>query len=85
MFARKQKKPITQAIALIDEALAIADSYRRDNTYTPDNKDIEELDALLAALWANHCTLENIVRSLRGRAPEWERSTALARHFPELG
>jgi hypothetical protein len=87
MFARKTRarKPLKLAIELVDQALAIADTYRRDNTYTPNSDDIRQFDALLAALWANHCTLEHIVRNLRGRAPNWQQSGTILRHFPELG
>jgi hypothetical protein len=87
MFARKTrapKPPLKQAIALIDQALDIAETYRRDNAYTPDSEDIRQFDALLAALWANHCTLEHIVKNLRERTPHWQQSGAILRHFPEL-
>lgn len=85
MFARKPKAPLKQAIALVDQALAIAETYRHDNAYTPDNEDISQFNALLAALWTNHCTLEHIVRNLHSRAPKWETPAPRDYHFSELG
>ncbi len=67
MFAHKSRPPIRQAIALIDQALVIADRYRSDNDYTPNAEDIRQFDALLETLWNGRCTLEYIMRNLQHR------------------
>lgn len=67
MFARHSKPTIMHAAALIEEAAAIAESYRRDNSYTPNNEDLRQFNALLDALWLSRCNLEHIVRGLYGR------------------
>lgn len=61
---QKQKQPLIEAMALIDQATEIAYTYLRDTHYQPAATDLALFHMLSEHMWSNHATLEHITHCM---------------------
>ncbi len=66
-FRKKQKQPLEEAVSLINQAIEIAYTYKRDKTYQPTEEDLVLFEQLGEALWSNHATAQYIARCMGQR------------------
>ena len=68
LFKRKQKLPLEEASALVQQAIEIAYTYLRDKSYQPTEANLALFEQLSQALWENHTTAQYIARCMGQRS-----------------
>lgn len=67
IFNSKPKHTLQEAVDLVNQAVEIAYTYKKNKRYKPTRDDLKLFERLSETLWSNHATAQYIARCMEQR------------------